>query len=78
MKPYSWLILAAEECNKMKHFQETSLIMNEKVIDGINNIGQRSSEQWLKTHAIAGNQIEAGLEIHSKLFSSKIDVKLIQ
>ena len=47
---------------------------NKNVIDLINSVGKNISEQWLDTHKIAIDQVEAGLKAQSKLINTQYDV----
>ena len=50
---------------------------NKNVIELINSVGKNISEQWLSTHNIAQNQVEAGLKIQSKLINTQYDVIVV-
>ena len=47
---------------------------NKNVIDLINSVGKNISEQWLDTHKIAIDQVEAGLKAQSKMINTQYDV----
>lgn len=50
---------------------------NKNVIQLINSVGKTVSEQWLNTHNVAINQIEAGLKDQSKLINTQYDASLV-
>jgi len=51
---------------------------NKNVIQLINSVGKNISEQWLNTHNVAINQVEAGLKTQSKLINTQYDVCVIK
>lgn len=47
---------------------------NNSVIKLINSVGKNISEQWLSTHKIAQDQVEAGLKAQSKMINTQYDL----
>jgi hypothetical protein len=69
-----WFELSKRGIQKSIDLRHKADILNKKVIDLINSVGNKMSEQFLKTHKIASDQVEMALKTQSNLIDTQYDV----
>ncbi len=77
MSSQDWFILVQKVLKRAAELTGKGNETNKNVIQLINSVGKNVSEQWLNTHNVAINQIEAGLKDQSKLINTQYDVSLV-
>jgi hypothetical protein len=77
MPMHDWFKLVQRIFMRATELTAKSDEANKNVIDLINSVGKNISEQWLDTHKIAIDQVEAGLKTQSKMINTQYDVGLI-
>ena len=70
----NWFKLAQKGYMRVTELTKKAAESNENVIKLINSVGKNISEQWLDTHNVAANQVEAGLKTQSKMINAQYDV----